>query len=66
MHHTHQPCKQILAHPLPNWHLLGQPREGQPHLKSKNKNKKPIVKLNVLDEGYPLHDEGITCIDKRL
>jgi hypothetical protein len=28
--------------------------EGQPHLKSKNKNKKPNVKLYIMDEGYPL------------
>jgi hypothetical protein len=65
MHHTHQPCKQIWAHPLPNGHL-GQPKEGQPHLKSKNKNKKPNAKFNILNEGYPLHNEGITYIDKRL
>jgi hypothetical protein len=59
MHHTHHPYKQIWAHPLPNGHLLLQLKEGQPHLKSKNKNKKPNVKFNILNEGYPLDDEGI-------
>jgi hypothetical protein len=59
MHYTHQPYKQIWAHPLPNGHLLWQLGEGQPHLKSKNKNKKPNVKLYILDEGYPLKNEGI-------
>jgi hypothetical protein len=61
MHSTHQPCKKLLAHPLPNGHLLGQLEEGQPLLKSKNKKKKPNVRLNILDEGYPLH-EGIAYI----
>jgi hypothetical protein len=60
MHCTHQLCKQIWAHPLPNGHPLGQSEEGQPHLKSKNKNKKPNVKLNIMDESYPLYDEAIT------
>jgi hypothetical protein len=31
----------------------------QPHLKSKNKSKKPNVKLNILNEGYPLNNEDI-------
>jgi hypothetical protein len=41
--------------------LYGNLGEGgwQPHLKSKNKNKKPNVKLNILNEGYPLNNEGI-------
>jgi hypothetical protein len=62
----HQPYKQIWTYLLPNVHLLWQLREGQPHLKSKIKNKKPNVKLNILDEGFhfknevfPLNDEGI-------
>jgi hypothetical protein len=59
MHHTHQPYKQIWAHPLPNGHLLWQLKERQPHLKSKTKNKKPNVRLNILDEGYPFKNEGI-------
>ncbi len=34
--------------------------EGQPHLKfKKNKKIKPNVKFNILDEGYPLNNEGI-------
>jgi hypothetical protein len=32
---------------------------GQPHLKSKNKNEKPNVKLNILDEGYTRNNESI-------
>ncbi len=60
MHYTYQCCKQIGAHPVPNAHLLWQPREGQPHLKPKNKNIKPNVRINILDEGYALRDEGIT------
>jgi hypothetical protein len=32
----------------------------------KNKNKKPNVRLNILDEGYPLDDESNTHIYKRL
>jgi len=32
---------------------------GRPHLKSKNKNKKFNVGLNILDEGYFLSNEGI-------
>jgi hypothetical protein len=60
MHHTHQRCKQIWAHPLPNAHLLWQPGEGQSHLKfKKKKNIKPNVRINILDECYALHDEGI-------
>jgi hypothetical protein len=59
MHHTHQCYKQIWAHPLLSAHLLWQSREGQPHLKSKNKNKKPNVRFNILDESYPFHDENI-------
>jgi hypothetical protein len=58
MHCTHQPCKQIWAHPLPNGHLLGQPKEGQPNMKLKNKNKKPNARINI-DEGYALHNDGI-------
>jgi hypothetical protein len=54
MHHIHQPYKQIWAHPLPNGHLVGKPKEGQPHLKSKTKN---LMWINILDEGYALHDE---------
>ncbi len=30
------------------------------------KKKKPNVKLNIMDEGYPLNNEGIAQIDKRL
>jgi hypothetical protein len=45
---------------VPNAHLLWQPREGQPHLKPKNKNIKPNVRINILNEGYALRDEGIT------
>jgi hypothetical protein len=26
----------------------------------KNKNIKPNVRINILDEGYAIHDEGIT------
>jgi len=59
MYCTHQPYKQIWVHPLPNGHPLWQLGEGQRHLKFKKKNKKPNVKLNILNEGYPLHDEGI-------
>jgi hypothetical protein len=59
MHHTRQCYKKIWAHPLPNAHPLWQPGEGQPHLKPKNKSIKPSVKINILDEGYALHDEGI-------
>jgi hypothetical protein len=59
MHRTHQCCKQIWAHPLPNAHFLWQLREGQPHLKPKTKNIKPNVRINILDENYALHDEGI-------
>jgi hypothetical protein len=53
MHRTHQRCKQIWAHPLPNAQLLWQLGEGQPHLKQKKKNKniKPNVRINILDEG---------------
>jgi hypothetical protein len=54
MHHIHQPYKQILAHPLFDGHLLWHP-----HLKSKNKNKKPNVKLNTVDESYPLNNDGV-------
>jgi hypothetical protein len=32
---------------------------GQPHLKSKNKNKKTNLRLNILDEGYSLNNENI-------
>jgi hypothetical protein len=32
----------------------------------KNRNKKPNVKLNILDEGYPVDDESNTHIDRRL
>jgi hypothetical protein len=32
--------------------------EGQPHLNLKKK-KKRNVKLNIMDEGYPLNNEGI-------
>jgi hypothetical protein len=31
-----------------------------------SKSKKPNVKLNILNEGYPLNNEGIAQIDKRL
>jgi hypothetical protein len=64
MHHTHEPCKQIWAHPLPNEHHLKKLGEGQPHLKSKNKTKKPNVRINILDEDYPLHNESIAYVDK--
>jgi hypothetical protein len=60
MHHPHQSYKQIWVHPLPNGHLIWQPWEGQPHLKSKSKSKKPNVRLNILDEGYPFKNESIT------
>jgi hypothetical protein len=59
MHCAHQPYKQIWVHPLPNGQPLWQLGEGQPHLKYLKKNKKPNVRFNILDEGYPLHDEGI-------
>jgi len=32
----------------------------------KNKNIKPNVKINNLDEGYPLQNEGIALVNKRL
>jgi len=57
MHRTHQPCNQIWAHPLPNGHLLRQSMKGQPHLKSKNKNQKPNVKMNILGEGIAKKDK---------
>jgi len=66
MHRTHHPYKQIWAHSLPNGHLPLQLGEGQPHMKSKNKKKKPNVRFNILDEGYPFDNEGIAYIDKRL
>jgi hypothetical protein len=61
MHHTHKCCKQIWAHLLPIAHPLCQLGEGQPHLKPKNKKRKIKlnVRINILDEGYALHDEGI-------
>jgi hypothetical protein len=67
MHCTHQLCKQIWAHPLPNghplwqlkkgqsylWqHLLWQLEEGQPYLKPKKKYNKFNVRINIMDEGY--------------
>jgi hypothetical protein len=59
MHHTHQCYKQIWAQPLPSAHPLWQPGKWQPHLKpKKNKNVKPNVKINIMDEGYALQDEG--------
>jgi len=60
-------CKQIWAHPLPNAHPLWQLGEGQPHLKLKiKKRKKTNLRFNVLDEGSPFNNEGITQKDKRL
>jgi len=57
MHRTHQPCKQIWAHPLPIGHLLWQLEEGQPHLNFFIK--KPNFRLNILDEGRLLNNESI-------
>ncbi len=34
--------------------------------KIKKQKQKPNVRPNILDEGYPLHNEGITYIDKIL
>jgi hypothetical protein len=34
-------------------------RGGATTFEIEKKNKKPNVRLNILDEGYPLHDEGI-------
>jgi len=60
MHRSHQCFKQVWAHPLPNAHPLWQLGEQQPHLNFfLKKNKKPNVRSNILDEGYPLHDENI-------
>ncbi len=67
MHHTHQPCKQIWAHPLPNEHLLikqgattsmASPsimatRKGATISKTKKINTINYVRINILDEGYP-------------
>jgi hypothetical protein len=69
MHHTDQRCKQIWTHPLPNAHLLWQLGDKQPHLKPKKQKKqniKPNVRINILDEGYTLHNEGIAWIDRQL
>jgi hypothetical protein len=52
MHYTHQPYKQIWAHPLPNGHPLWQSEEGQLHLKPENKYNKRNVRINILDESY--------------
>jgi hypothetical protein len=46
--------------------LGGGRRPPPPHLKSKNKNKKLNVGLNILDEGYILNNEGIAYINRRL
>jgi hypothetical protein len=66
MHCTHQPYNQFWAHSLPNGHILwqfgGRGRGGA----TTSKSKKPNVKLNILNEGYPLNNEGIAQIDKRL
>jgi hypothetical protein len=52
MHRTHQPCKQIWAHTMPNGPLW-QSEKGQPHLKpKKNKYNRPNVRINILNEGY--------------
>ncbi len=61
MHCIYHPYKQIWAYPLPNGHLLLQLGEGQPHLKLKKtkQKKKPNVRFNILDVGYPLDDESI-------
>jgi len=61
MHHTHQPYKQIWAHPLPNGHLLWQlwGGGGQPTTFEKKRKKKLKVRLNIMDEGYPLNNESI-------
>jgi len=59
MHRTHQPYKQIWAHPLPNGHSLRQLGEGATTFEFLKKNQETYVKINILDEGYPLHDQGI-------
>ncbi len=55
------------THPLPNGHLsmVTSGRVTTFGIK-KNKNKKPNVRLNILDEGYPLDDESNTHIYIRL
>ncbi len=48
MHCTHQPYKQIWAHPLPNGHLLWQLKERQPHFKPFYFfYNKPNVRINI-------------------
>ncbi len=66
MHRTHQHYKKIWAHPLPNAHLLWQLGRGNHIWNQKNKNIKPNVKINNLDEGYPLQNEGIASVNKIL
>jgi hypothetical protein len=41
-------------------------RGGVSTFETKKKNIKPNVKINNLDEGYPLQNEGIASINKRL
>jgi len=45
--------------PYPMDTFYGNGGGTQSHLKSKNRNKKPNVRLNILDESYPLNNEGI-------
>jgi len=40
--------------------FYGNQGKGNHILNQKNKNIKPNVKINILDEGYAQHDEGIT------
>jgi hypothetical protein len=55
MHRTHQCYKQIWAHPLPNAHLLWQPKERQPHLKPKKQKQELTLWMKV----NPMYNEGI-------
>jgi len=36
------------------------------HIWNLKKKKKPNVRLNIMDEGYPLHNEGIAYVYRRL
>jgi hypothetical protein len=59
MHRTHQCYKKIWAQPLPNAHPVWQLEEWATTSETKkNKNIKPNVKINIMDEGYALQDEG--------
>jgi len=75
MHCTHHPYKQVCVHPLPNGHLsmvtsgrvtTSKILKKKKKKTKKKKKKKPNVRLNILDEGYPLDDESNTHIDRRL